>query len=53
MHFSITGAQELDDIFDIPLYAFKVETNQTDVFVGTLPGIIVSEVITLLYTVLY
>jgi len=45
--------KELDDIFDIPLDSFKVETNQTDIFVGTLPGIIVSEVITLLYTVLY
>ena len=33
--------KELDDIFDIPLDAFKVETNQTDLFVGTLPGIIV------------
>jgi hypothetical protein len=30
--------KELDDIFDIPLDAFKVETNQTDLFVGTLSG---------------
>ena len=35
--------KELDDIFDIPLDAFKVETNQTDLFVGTLPGIIVTD----------
>ena len=30
--------KELDDIFDIPLDAFKVEINQTDLFVGTFPG---------------
>lgn len=35
--------KELDDIFDIPLDAFKVETNLTDIFVGTLPGIILSD----------
>lgn len=35
--------KELDDIFDIPLDAFKVETNLTDIFLGTLPGIILSD----------
>ena len=35
--------KELDGIFDIPLYSFKVENNQTDLFVVTLPGIIVTD----------